>query len=153
VFSAIYFYYVSANLNMTLTGPLIVIEDDPDDQDMIKRVLSKMDLPNEQKFFFDGEQALKYLETSTEKPFLIISDINMPLMNGLELKKYIQSKDSLRQKCYPFVFLTTTVTTAQVTLAYTLAVDGFFAKGQSYDELKEVLKTIIAYWKKSNHPY
>lgn len=139
---------------MALSGPLIVIEDDPDDQDMIKRVLSKMELGNEQIFFSDGEQALKYLENgATEKPFLIISDINMPLMNGLDLKRYIQSKESLRQKCYPFVFLTTTVTTSQVSLAYNPTVEGFFAKGQSYDELKEVLKTIITYWKKSNHPY
>jgi DNA-binding NarL/FixJ family response regulator len=112
-----------------------------------------MELGNEQIFFSDGEQALKYLENSTEKPFLIISDINMPLMNGLELKRHIQSKESLRQKCYPFVFLTTTVTTSQVSLAYNLTVEGFFAKGQSYDELKEVLRTIVTYWKKSNHPY
>jgi CheY-like chemotaxis protein len=115
--------------------------------------LSKMELSNEQKFFSDGEQALKYLESSAEKPFLIISDINMPLMNGLELKRYIQSKEQLRQKCYPFVFLTTTVTTSQVAQAHSLTVEGYFAKGQSYDELKEVLKTIITYWKKSNHPY
>ena len=138
---------------MAPSGPLIVIEDDPDDQDMIKRVLSKMDLTNELLFFADGDQALKYLESTNDKPFLIISDINMPLMNGLDLIKHIQSKEGLRQKCYPFVFLTTTVTTAQVNLAYASKVDGFFAKGQSYEELKEVLKTIITYWKKSNHPY
>lgn len=138
---------------MTSSGPLIVIEDDPDDQDMMKRVLTKLDLTNELKFFSDGEQALRFLESTTQKPFLIISDINMPLMNGLDLIRYINSNESLRQKCYPFVFLTTTVTTAQVTLAYASKVEGFFAKGQSYEELKDVLKTIISYWKKSNHPY
>jgi CheY-like chemotaxis protein len=132
-------------------GPLIVIEDDPDDQEMIKRVLSKLGLPNEQKFFADGEQALKYLESSSEKPFLIISDINMPMMNGLELRKYIQSKQALRTKCHPFVFLTTTVSAPQVKIATELGVEGFFAKGQSYDELKEVLKTIITYWRSSHH--
>jgi CheY-like chemotaxis protein len=134
-------------------GPLIVIEDDPDDQEMIKRVLSKMELPNEQKFFADGEEALKYLEDTPEKPFLIISDINMPIMNGLELKRQIQLKEKLKTKCYPFVFLTTTVSGSQVKLAHDLTVEGFFAKGQSYDELKEVLKTIIAYWRNSHHPY
>jgi CheY-like chemotaxis protein len=118
---------------------------------MIKRVLSKLDIPNELKFFADGEQALKYLEVSPEKPFLIISDINMPMMNGLELKKYIQSKQTLRSKCYPFVFLTTTVSSPQVKLANELGVEGFFAKGQSYDELKEVLRTIISYWRSSHH--
>lgn len=138
---------------MTLAGPLIIIEDDPDDQEMIKRVLSKMGLANEQKFFANGEQAIQYLESTSDKPFLIISDINMPLMNGLELKKYIQSKESLRRKCYPFVFLTTTVTASQVQLAHTLAVEGFFAKGHSYDELKDVLQTIISYWQRANHPF
>lgn len=138
---------------MSGTGPLIIIEDDPDDQEMIKRVLSKMGLVNEQKFFADGEQAIQYLEATSEKPFLIISDINMPLMNGLELKKYIQSKEALRTKCYPFVFLTTTVSSSQVQMAHSLTVEGFFAKGQSYDELKEVLRTIITYWQRANHPY
>jgi CheY-like chemotaxis protein len=138
---------------MTFTGPLVVIEDDPDDQEMIKRVLSKMELVNEVKFFADGEQALKYFESSPEKPFLIICDINMPLLNGLELKRKIQSSDVLRKKCYPFVFLTTTVSTAQVIQAYNLTVEGFFAKGQSYEELKEVLRSIVTYWKGSHHPY
>lgn len=138
---------------MTLTGPLVVIEDDPDDQEMIKRVLTKLDLTVEYKFFADGEQALKYFETSPEKPFLIICDINMPLMNGLELRRMIQSKESLRTKCYPFVFLSTTVNSAQLKLAHEMRVEGFFAKGQSYEELKEVLKTIIAYWKAAHHPY
>lgn len=138
---------------MTSTGPLIVIEDDPDDQEMIKRVLSKLALPNEQLFFADGEQALKFLEATPEKPFLIISDINMPLMNGLELKRYIQSVETLRIKCYPFVFLTTTVSASQVKLAHDLTVEGFFAKGQSYEELKEVLKTIVTYWRSSHRPH
>lgn len=138
---------------MSAQGPLIVIEDDPDDQEMIKRILAKMDLSNEQKFFSDGDQALKYLESTSEKPFLIISDINMPLMNGLDLKKQIQSNEALRKKCYPFVFLTTTASPTQVALAYSMTIEGFFAKGQSYDELKEVLKSIIAYWKKAMHPF
>ncbi|HEY0744706.1 MAG TPA: response regulator [Chryseosolibacter sp.] len=137
---------------MSQQGPLIVIEDDPDDQEMIKRILSKMELTNEQKFFADGDQALKYLESASEQPFLIISDINMPLMNGLDLKKHIQANETLRKKCYPFVFLTTTASPMQIAQAYTLAIEGFFAKGQSYDELKEVLKTIITYWKQARHP-
>lgn len=137
---------------MSAPGPLIVIEDDPDDQEMIKRILSKMELSNELKLFADGDQALKYLESSTDKPFLIISDINMPLMNGLDLKKHIQSDEALRKKCYPFVFLTTTASPTQVAQAYSLAIEGFFAKGQSYEELKEVLRTIIAYWKQARHP-
>ena len=137
---------------MSAPGPLIVIEDDPDDQEMINRILSKMELSNELKLFADGDQALKYLESSTDKPFLIISDINMPLMNGLDLKKHIQSDEALRKKCYPFVFLTTTASPTQVAQAYSLAIEGFFAKGQSYEELKEVLRTIIAYWKQARHP-
>lgn len=137
---------------MSQQGPLIVIEDDPDDQEMIKRIIAKLELSNELKLFADGDQALKYLEASIEKPFLIISDINMPLLNGLDLKRYIQKDESLRKKCYPFVFLTTTASPTQVAQAYGLAIEGFFAKGQSYDELKGVLKTIITYWKQALHP-
>jgi CheY-like chemotaxis protein len=137
---------------MSKTGPIIVIDDDPDDQEMIQRVISKLNPANEIKRFFDGEEALQYFKETTDKPFLIICDINMPLMNGLELKKNIEASPVLSKKVKPFVYLTTTAQPDQLLRAYDLTCHGFFIKGQSYTELKETLIQIIAYWNRCEHP-
>jgi CheY-like chemotaxis protein len=137
---------------MSKTGPIIIIDDDPDDQEMIQRVFSRLGIENEIRKFYDGEEALHYFEHTQEQPFLILCDINMPLMNGLELKKNIESREYLKKKSIPFVYLTTTADKDQIKKAYALTVQGFFQKGQSYDDLKEVITHIVSYWKKCHHP-
>lgn len=137
---------------MSKSGPVLIVEDDPDDQEMISRVLSKMNLPNEVKKFYDGEEVLAYLKITTDKPFIIISDINMPVMNGIQLKEQIDGDPELRRKSIPFVYLSTTANPQQVIKAYHLTVQGFFVKGQTYDVLKASIHEIITYWKMCVHP-
>jgi CheY-like chemotaxis protein len=136
---------------MSKTGPILIIDDDPDDQDMIDRILSNMKLENERKKFYDGEEILKYLKTTSEKPFIIICDINMPIMNGIQLKEEIERDPQLKSKSIPFVYLSTTANPQQVKKAYELTVQGFFVKGQSYDALKASLHQIVDYWKLCVH--
>lgn len=126
--------------------PIVIIDDDPDDHEMIDRVIRKMDSTIAIKKFYDGEEALRYLQTTADAPFLILCDINMPMMNGLELKKQIDQDPTLKQKAIPFVFLTTTGNGDQVKKAYQMHVHGFFTKGQSYEELKGSLEVILRYW-------
>ncbi len=137
---------------MAKNGPIVLIDDDPDDQEMISRIISRLNVPNPVRKFFDGEEAMTYLLNSNEVPHLILCDINMPLMNGFELKKNIDANESLRDKKIPFIYLTTTANPDHILQAYKLAVQGFFVKGQSYDELKETIKQIIAYWQRSEQP-
>jgi CheY-like chemotaxis protein len=136
---------------MAINGPILIVDDDPDDQEMIGRILKKMDIENEIKNFLDGERLLEYLRTTDEKPFIIICDINMPIMNGLQLKEAIEKDLYLRKKSIPFVYLSTTANPQQVRKAYELTVQGFFVKGQSYDALKNAITQIISYWKTSVH--
>ena len=60
---------------MNKTGPIVVIEDDADDQETFKDVFAELKVENEVLFFANGEIALKYLVESTVQPFLILSDI------------------------------------------------------------------------------
>lgn len=136
---------------MSKTGPIIIIDDDPDDQEMIGRILSRLSLSNEVRTFLDGEAALSYLVTTPESPLVILCDINMPLMNGIELKRTIQDNPMLCRKNMPFVFLTTTAQPDQITKAYNLSCQGFFVKGQTYGELKETVVRIVSYWQRSEH--
>ena len=137
---------------MSKAGPIIVIDDDPDDQEMICRVLTRLKVTNEIKKFRDGEEALNYFQHTNDKPLLILCDINMPLMNGIELKRNIESNEYLKKKTMPFIYLTTPANPDQIIKAYSLSLQGFFVKGQTYDQLKDTLTQIVVYWTKCEHP-
>jgi CheY-like chemotaxis protein len=137
---------------MAKNGPIIIIDDDPDDQEMISRIIGRLNLPNQLRKFFDGEEAMNYFLTSEEMPHIILCDINMPLMNGFELKKNIDAHKGLKAKQIPFVYLTTTANPDHILQAYNLTVQGFFVKGQTYEELKETVRQILAYWQRSEQP-
>lgn len=137
---------------MPLTGPIIYIEDDIDDQYLVNQIIEEMKIPNRLVFFSNGLEALRWFETAQEQPFLILCDINMPMMNGLELRRQLMQNESLRQKTIPFVFLTTAVTSRSLQAAYDEMAHGYFKKGSTYKELQFNLKCIIAYWKHSLHP-
>ncbi len=133
-------------------GPIILVEDDVDDQELVKEILLSFDLPNKILIFNNGHDVLEYLRATTEQPFLILSDINLPKLNGLELRKEINSEQYLKEKCIPFVFLSTTANKNVVFEAYDLTVQGFFKKSNAYNEFKEMLDLIIKYWIVCRHP-
>ena len=78
---------------MNKGGPIIIIEDDLDDQDILTEVFKELNYRNEIIFFDDGEKALTYLTATEVEPFIIFSDINMPKLSGMELReKFIKMK-------------------------------------------------------------
>jgi len=137
---------------MTKDGPIIVIEDDIDDQDIIFDIFKKIGVSNEIVFFADGSLALEYLNNSENKPFLILSDVNMPKMGGFELRKQIHTNEQLSRKCIPFLFFTTGVHKKAVFDAYNMSVQGYFQKPDSTGELEEIIRVILAYWQRCIAP-
>lgn len=117
-------------------GPIIILEDDQDEQELLADIFHKMEVPNETKFFSDGESFLDYLRTTHDQPFLIISDVNIPMRNGLEVKKIINDDDHLRRKSIPFVFLSTSAEKKAVEEAYNLTAQGFFLKQNTVTEIE-----------------
>ncbi|MBO0931398.1 response regulator [Fibrella aquatilis] len=137
---------------MALKGPIILVDDDEDDQYLIGLALKSCQLPNKLVFFGNGQDALHYLQKEDEQPFIIICDINMPVMNGLEFRKQINTDKRLREKSIPFVYLTTAANAQQVQEAYDYTVQGFFKKVSDYEGLEKQLKCIIDYWQTCLHP-
>jgi CheY-like chemotaxis protein len=137
---------------MHKNGPIIIIEDDIDDQDILKEVFRELSLPNITRFFDSCVNALDYLMTTLEKPLLILSDINLPLMTGMELKREINKNDILRKRTIPFVFLSTASDSSIVNSAFEEQAQGFFVKPPTIDSLKDIIITIINYWKSSSLP-
>lgn len=137
---------------MNKTGPIIIIEDDLDDQDILSEIFSSLDYKNEILFFSDGEQALLHLTQTDNKPFIIFSDINMPRLSGMELREKIHENEDLRLKSIPFLFFSTSAEQKYVVNAYSKSVQGFFVKPRNYEEIKETIKTIVEYWLKCVSP-
>jgi CheY-like chemotaxis protein len=138
---------------MVKLGPIILIEDDPDDQELIRKALKEAGVNNEVINLNNGAEALQFLITTTIQPFLILCDVNMPKLNGIELKMRIDEDAELRRKSIPFIFFTTSANKIAVTLAYTrMTIQGFFEKSENYQELVRTLKIIIDYWIECRHP-
>lgn len=133
-------------------GPIVIIEDDVDDQELLKEVLLSLQVPNTIKIFSDCDSAYQYLETTTEKPFLIFSDINLPRMSGADLKRKINANPEVRRKSIPFIFLTTTSNHHAVLDGYESLAQGFFTKPNTIEALKQMVEMIINYWKICRHP-
>lgn len=132
-------------------GPIIIIEDDKDDQEIYSEAIGEIGIPNEIRFFDEGESALNYLLTTREQPFIILSDVNMPVMNGLELKTEIQKDEYLRNKGIPFVFISTNASPDAVRKAHILSVQGYFQKPQHYQAIKDMFKKLFDYWELCKH--
>ena len=89
---------------MNPNGPVLVIEDDKDDQEIFFEVFKELNYKNEIVFFGDGEKALEYLINTDIEPFLILSDINMPKLNGIQLREKVYNNEDLRRKSIPYFF-------------------------------------------------
>ncbi|GEO12087.1 response regulator [Segetibacter aerophilus] len=132
--------------------PILIIEDDADDCELIESALDSIGVKNERKCFNNGQDALEYLQTTDEKTFLILSDVNMPVLNGLKLKEIINTNDKLRTQSIPFVFLSTSNSKKDINAAYDLLAQGFFTKPNSFGDLIDLLKNVTNYWETARHP-
>lgn len=133
-------------------GPIIIIEDDADDQDALTEIFKKLNYPNKILFFFDGQKALDFINDSDDSPFLILSDINMPKLNGFALREKLKTDAKLSIKCIPYLFFSTAANQKSVIEAYSLSVQGFFLKQNSMGELENTIFAIVEYWRRCAAP-
>src|SRR5689334_178915 len=130
---------------MPKSGPIIIVEDDSDDQDLLREVFEELKIPNLLRFFTSCMEAINYLLTTIENPFLIISDINLPTMNGFDFKVSINENELLRRKNIPFIFLSTNSEKMAIAKAYQVLAQGYFIKPVKLIEIKEMILTIVNY--------
>ncbi|OQW49207.1 MAG: two-component system response regulator [Proteobacteria bacterium SG_bin7] len=132
--------------------PILVADDDQDDQLMIKEAMQESRLLNELFFVKDGEELMRYLERqghyNDDKKFpmpgLILLDLNMPRKDGREALQEIKSNPGLRQ--IPVVILTTSKAEEDIFRSYNLGVNSFVTKPVQFASLVEVMKALGHYW-------
>ena len=124
---------------------LVLIDDDEDDLFLIKSILSDLDNQMPVKTFNNGSDAFEYLCSTPEQPALILSDINMPIMTGLELCETISTNAALSKKEIPIVLWSTSVHNLHSDVKENANVKGIFKKGDNYAELKRTMTDILEY--------
>ena len=137
---------------MNKDGPIIVIEDDIDDQEILQEIFDNLGYENKISYFVDGDEALDYLNKTDVQPFLILSDINMPKVNGFELRNKVFTNAQLQEKCIPYLFFTTGANKKSVSEAYALSVQGFFLKPATMPKFQETIRKIVEYWRECIAP-
>ncbi len=137
---------------MNKIGPIIIIEDDLDDQVMLEEVFKELHYENELIFFGDSEKALEFLTATEIEPFLVLSDINMPKLSGLELREKVINNEDLRLKSIPYLFFSTSAEQKHVIDAYSRSIQGFFIKPNTYTKLKNMIVKIVEYWQECESP-
>ncbi len=138
---------------MAKNGPIVIIEDDMDDRYTLAEALKEAAVMNELVFFDNGPDTFEYLKTTSQQPFIILCDVNLPRQNGIEFKRELDNNPEMRARSIPFIFYTTYVSQYAVNEAYkNMTVQGFFQKNNSYKELKDVIRIIIDYWRICRQP-
>lgn len=118
------------------TGPIVLIDDDVMDKHLLQEALTELQVPNELIWFDNCEDAWKFLKQTIVQPFMIICDINMPRITGIEFKLQIDKDPQLREKSIPFILHSTTADPFTIKQAYTtMTIQGFFTKPNDYSDI------------------
>lgn len=131
---------------------ILLVEDDPGDQELIRRASAVAGLRAELRAVADGEEALEYLmrrgrhapPCDAPPPDLVLLDLNMPRLDGREVLRQMRSNPQLQ--CVPVVILTTSDQLADVTECYEIGCNSFIAKPAGLSEFVECLRQLSAYW-------
>lgn len=136
---------------MHSTKPIMLIEDDLVDVMTVRRALRDLDINNELIHAGNGEEALNYLQNSSNTPpCVIFLDINMPKMNGPEFLEIAKHDPALQP--IPVIILTSSEEDQDKSIAFSMGVAGYILKPVCYDKLLEAMNTINAYWTLSELP-
>ncbi len=136
---------------MKSSKPVLLVEDDSVDAMTVKRAFKELKILNPLVNKTNGEEALEYLrDTANERPCIILLDLNMPKMNGIEFLKIAKADEELKK--IPVVVLTTSKEERDIVESFKLSVAGYIIKPVDYRKFVEAIRTIDLYWTLSELP-
>ena len=137
-------------MNLEIPFNMLLVEDDPGDQKLVKSALSAQDVKINLHIASCAEDALKYLQLSENGdvdcpwPNLIVLDLNMPGMGGKEFLTYIKAEKALCS--IPVVILTTSDSEADIKECYGMYAAGYIQKPGKPAEFRNIVRNMITYW-------
>lgn len=127
--------------------PILLVEDNPMDLDLTLRAFNKKNFSNQVHIARDGEEALAFIprwEAGEPLPAVVLLDINLPKVNGLEVLRQFKTHERYRR--IPVVVLTSSKEDKDLKSAYDLGVNSYIEKPVSFSKFMEVAEQIELYW-------
>ena len=127
--------------------PILLVEDNPMDLDLTLRAFNRKKFGNVIQIARDGEEALAYMgrwDAGEPLPAVILLDINLPKVNGLEVLRQLKAHEQYRR--IPVVILTSSREDRDLETAYDLGVNSYIEKPVSFNKFMEVAEQIELYW-------
>jgi len=138
-------------------GRILMVEDDPKDVELTLTALEEYNLANEVIVARDGEEALEYLYSrgkfktrSSDNPAVVLLDLKLPKVDGLEVLKQIKSEEKLRMM--PVVVLTSSKEEKDMVASYKLGVSAYVVKPVDFHEFVNAIKELGVFWAVINEP-
>jgi CheY-like chemotaxis protein len=136
---------------MRNSRPVLLVEDDTIDAMTVRRAFRDLNVTNPLVHVTNGEEALDRLQDErSDKPCLILLDLNMPKMNGIEFLAVAKADRALKR--IPVIVLTTSSEERDVVESFRLSVAGYIIKPVDYRSFVEAMRTIDRYWTLSELP-
>ena len=140
------------------TFTILILEDDPNDVFLLKRALQKNDIRNPVYVVNDGVEGVAYLSGQRQYadretfpfPRLIILDLKMPRMGGLEVLQWLQQHPEYQ--VIPTLVLSSSKQQIDICRAYRLGVNSYMVKPATFDELQTMIKKVYEYWETCAKP-
>lgn len=130
---------------------VLLVEDDRVDAMTVKRAFKQIKVPNPLFHVENGEEALEFLrDESKPTPMIILLDLNMPKMNGVEFLQVVKNDEELKQ--IPVIVLTTSKEQQDRVNTFKFSIAGYMIKPVDYQQFVEMVKTIRVYWNMSQLP-
>ena len=143
--------------SMNKLGRILMVEDDPKDVELSLTALEEYNLANEVVVARDGQQALDYLYCrgeykmrSNDNPAVMLLDLKLPKVDGLEVLKQIKSDSAL--KMIPVVVLTSSKEEKDMVASYKLGVNAYVVKPVDFHEFVNAIRELGAFWAVINEP-
>ncbi|TFV92558.1 response regulator [Oxalobacteraceae bacterium OM1] len=137
--------------------PILLVEDNPNDLELTLIALEKSHLANEVIVVRDGAEALEYLDANgafigrpAGNPAVILLDLKLPKVDGLEVLRYIRSSATL--KSVPVVMLTSSREEQDLLRSYELGVNAYVVKPVDFQEFVRAISDLGVFWAVVNEP-
>ena len=131
--------------------PILLVEDDEVDIMTVRRAMKDLKVTNPLEVALNGEEAITYLEKNQkDKPCIILLDLNMPRMNGIDFLRHRAQKPSIKN--IPVVVLTSSHEEQDMVQSFSLGVAGYMVKPVDYRQFVETIRIIDLYWTLSQFP-
>jgi CheY-like chemotaxis protein len=131
---------------MDKKGPIVLVDDDEEDLQMLIEIFADLNLPNEIHLFKNTNSVVAFLQREDIDPFLIISDINMPVMNGFELRDLLKNDEAISGKRIPYIYFSSALGMKKGPKDQAMSYQGIFPKPVKHSEWRDTLETIVKYW-------